>query len=433
MARVHGQHLGIRMDTTSTLPAIARGTRTPGRLVSAAMMTEPVSRRLTAAAGVAPFSPDISPSQNRLASVDFLRGVAILAIIGADQLTWAVRGLLANSGWPMASLSRTIAGQFEHAEWEGLRFYDLVLPLLIFLAGVSIVFSVRTHRVKNESQKLHWKILRRAACLYALGIAYYGGLTTTSWADVRFLGVLQRIAICYLVAAFLILHIPRRMLAPITAGILISYWAAFELISVDGIPAGSYLPENNLAQWFDRRFLPGRLWYGTWDPEGLFSTVPAIASCLLGVFAGLLLTRDDIGALHKASMLSAWGVATLMVGSIWSVWHPVVKSLWTSSYVLVAGGYSFLLLALAFFVADIWCLRIAPLFIWIGANALILYLLEGFFGFANLAEWLIGTDARIGLEAVRPGAGATICAAAGLLIAILLAKVLYSKGLLLRV
>lgn len=396
-------------------------------------MQQPLVPVLATPAPVQASAPTADAASSRLASIDIVRGLAIFSIIGADQLAWAVRGVAGDEPSAFASLSRSVAAQFEHAEWEGFRFYDLILPLLIFVTGASVVFSLSNEREHKDLLQSYWRVMRRAALLYALGIAYYGGLSA-AWPDIRLLGVLQRIAICYLVASLLFLHVPVRALVAVVVALLLGYWAAFELISVDEVQAGIYLPEANLAHWVDRQFLPGRLWYQTWDPEGMLSTVPAIATCLLGVLAALVLRREDIAPAHKAGLLVFCGAAALALGHVWGLRFPVIKTLWTSSYVLVAGGYSLLLLGLAHCVGEIWRVGGAlKVFVWIGANAIALYLLEGVIGFSKLAERLLGSEITMRLDAMRPGAAATANAVLGLTLVICLARFLYARRLFLRV
>ena len=367
----------------------------------------------------------------RAAPIDMVRGLAIISIIGADQLSWAMRGMFEDES-RVAQFSRALAAQFEHATWEGLRFYDLVLPVLIFLAGVSAVFSLAKARENHNRLQLYSRVLRRAAVLYILGIVYYGGLTAT-WPDIRLLGVLQRIAACYLIAATLFLALPLRTLYVIVGVVLLGYWLAFELISLDEVQAGTFLPEINLAHAIDRKYLPGKLWYGTWDPEGLTSTLPAICTCLLGVFAGLLLTEHNLRAIHKASWLVFIGSAALAAGTVWSFRFPVIKALWTSSYVLITAGYSCLFLALAYLLADVWRLGgFLNVFLWVGANAITLYLLEGLIGFAKIAETILGHDLLTRLDGTSPGLSAALSPAIGLAIAVCLARYLYAKRVFLR-
>lgn len=226
------------------------------------------------------------PAPRRVASVDAVRGFTMFWIIGADGAAKALAEMLSGKGTILSTAGNIIGGQFEHAEWEGLHFYDLIFPLFIFVTGVAIVFSL-TRLVEQESKfAAHWRVLRRSLLLFALGLVYYGGVSE-SWPDIRLLGVLNRIALCYLFTSLLFLNLRLPGLIVAFVAILAGYWALMTFVSVSGIGVGSYAKDANLANWIDAQYLPGRKWNGAWDPEGLLSTLPAIATCLLGVFAGL--------------------------------------------------------------------------------------------------------------------------------------------------
>ena len=379
----------------------------------------------------APAHPSALRSR-RIESIDVVRGLAIISILGADQLALAIRGMFGHQDTLLATIGRALGDQFEHAQWEGVRFYDLVFPLFIFITGVSIVFSLGKCRDSGVSADVYSRVVRRALLLYALGVIYYGGFSNL-WADLRLVGVLQRIAICYLAASILFLSLQPRELALLFVAILVGYWALFELVSVDEVAAGVYRPEANLAHWVDRNYLPGRRWYGTWDPEGLLSTLPAIATCLLGVLAGVLLKRDDLSTLEKVSLLTAAGVAAIAIGYIWSASFPVIKNLWTSSFVLVAGGFSLLLLGLAHQITAVCGARGAlKVTVWMGANAITLYVLNNVVNFIDLAKRVVGGDVAAALDSRVEGAAGLCCCVLGLGIAAWLARYLYTRQIFLR-
>ena len=240
------------------------------------------------------------PAPRRVASVDALRGFTMFWIIGADGAAKALAEMLSGKGTIPSTAGNIIGGQFEHAEWEGLRFYDLIFPLFIFVTGVAIVFSL-TRLVEQESKfTAHWRVLRRSLLLFALGLVYYGSVSE-SWPDIRLLGVLNRIALCYLFTSLLFLNLRLPGLIVAIVAILAGYWALMTFVPVSGIGVGSYVKDANLANWIDTQYLPGRKWNGAWDPEGLLSTLPAIGTCLLGVFAGLLL-KEPILQPHQKTL-----------------------------------------------------------------------------------------------------------------------------------
>ena len=315
------------------------------------------------------------PAQRRVTSVDALRGFTMFWIIGADGAAKALAEMLSGKGTIPSTAATIIAGQFEHAEWEGLRFYDFIFPLFIFVTGVAIVFSL-TRLIEQESKSTaHWRVLRRSLLLFALGLVYYG-VVSESWREIRLLGVLNRIALCYLFTSLLFLNLRLPGLIVAFVAILAGYWALMTFVPVPGIGVGSYAKDANLANWLDAQYLPGRKWNGAWDPEGLLSTLPAIGTCLLGVFAGLLLKEPSLQPHQKTLWLIGAGAVMIALGVLWGLQFPIVKNIWTSSYVLVCGGLSALLLGVFHQVIDAWGRRRwATTFIWIGASAITLYLI----------------------------------------------------------
>ena len=374
------------------------------------------------------------PAPRRVASVDALRGFTMFWIIGADGAAKALAEMLSGKGTIPSTAGNIIGGQFEHAEWEGLRFYDLIFPLFIFVTGVAIVFSL-TRLVEQESKfTAHWRVLRRSLLLFALGLVYYGSVSE-SWPDIRLLGVLNRIALCYLFTSLLFLNLRPPGLIVAFVAIVAGYWALMTFVPVSGIGVGSYAKDANLANWIDAQYLPGRKWNGAWDPEGLLSTLPAIGTCLLGVFAGLLLKEPSLQPHQKTLWLIGAGAAMIALGVLWGLQFPIVKNIWTSSYVLVCGGLSALLLGVFHQVIDAWERRSwATIFIWVGASAITLYLINGIVGFKPLATQLIGGDVGSFVDSnLTPGAGSFLAHAVGLLLAVALAGFLYRRKIFLRV
>jgi predicted acyltransferase len=370
----------------------------------------------------------------RVVSVDALRGLNMFWIMGFDGAMESLGEMSEGKSSAASSVGRYLGNQFNHAPWEGLRFYDLIFPLFIFLAGVSIVLSLPRLVEREGLASAHLRILRRSFLLYVMGVIGYGGLST-HFADVRLLGILQRIAICYFFTALMFLHFNLRMLIGATVIILAGYWALMTFVPVPGIGAGSFAPDANLANWIDRNYLPGRLWDVTRDPEGLLSTLPAIATCLFGVFAGLLIRDNRLSEPQKTLWLGAAGLALLAAGYLWALQLPIIKAIWTSSFVLVSAGYSMLMLAAMHQIVDIWqWRRWATVFIWIGANALALYFVNDIANFYSIAARLAGGDLSDYLDNhVAPGAGGLLLHAVMLVVAIAFARFLYRHKIFLRV
>jgi predicted acyltransferase len=370
----------------------------------------------------------------RMVSVDALRGFSIFWILGGDGMAWALRDVSRGATSVVAQIGEFIGDQFTHVRWEGFRFYDFIFPLFIFTTGVAIVLSL-SHLVERAgSLTALRRVLRRSALLFLLGLIYYGG-ASSMWPDIRILGVLQRIALCYLFASILFLSLDARGLLATLAAVLVGYWALLTFVPVPGVGAGSYAEGTNLAFWVDQNYLPGKKWYGSWDPEGLLSTMPAVGTCLIGVTAGLVLMRQDISPQQKSLYLMVGGAIMAAAGYLWGLQFPIIKGIWTSSFVLVAGGYSLVLLGAMHQVIDVWQVkRWSIVFVWIGANAVTLYFLNNIVNFERFANRLVGGDIAAFFDnAIAPGTGRLISYAGGLIVAILIARFLYVRHIFLRV
>jgi predicted acyltransferase len=288
---------------------------------------------------------------SRLVSLDAFRGLTMAAMV-----------LVNNPGtW------RAIYAPLRHADWHGLTPTDVIFPCFVFIVGVAIPLSRPTAS----------RVLRRAATIFALGIIL-NGAPYFDWATIRIPGVLQRIAVCYLVAALLFLGTRWRTQAVVMAALLVGYWAALTLVPVPGYGRGDLGPEGNLAAWLDRAVLGPHLWKAArvYDPEGMLSTVPAIATALLGVLTGQWL-QSGRSPRQILAGFTVGGVVATVLGAIWGLVFPVNKSLWTSSYVLLTGGLALLLLAACYWAIEIrgWRRWAVP-FVVFGVNALALYFLS---------------------------------------------------------
>jgi predicted acyltransferase len=380
------------------------------------MTTATVTKRTPAVTSAA------SSTSTRLVSLDALRGFDMFWIAGADDIFLALKK--ASVAAPIAFA----ATQFEHVSWEGFRFYDLIFPLFVFIVGVSLVFSL-TKAIAEHGRKAAFKrIVIRTVLIFALGIIYSGGIAG-GIEKVRLMGVLQRIALCYFFAAILFCTFRLRGLIVACVALLIGYWAMMTFIPVPGIGAGHFAEGSNLANWIDKNYLPFRKYDGDHDPEGLLSTLPAIATCLLGVFAGLLLRSPRVTEQNKVNVLAMGGAAGLILGALWGLQFPIIKKIWTSSYVLFAGGWSCLLLAAFYQVIELWRVsKWALPFIWIGMNAITIYLISAWFPFKDIANRIAGGPIKWSIE---PWGEAWITVVMLLLI-ILFARFLYRRKIFLR-
>lgn len=380
-------------------------------------------------------SVEVLPTpMQRVASVDALRGFSMFCILGMDSLAGSLAEMLKHATPWLAAAGSAISTQFTHAPWEGAYFYDLIFPLFIFVTGVSIVFSLTKLVATKGKLAAHKRVLRRAAILFALGIISYGGISD-NWSDIRLGGVLQRIALCYLFASLMFLNFSLRGMVAAFVTLLVGYWALMTFVPVPDIGAGSFAQGKNLANWIDANYLPGRKWNGTWDPEGILSTLPAIGTCLLGVFAGLLLQNKDIEPQKKSFWLLGAGVAMIAAGLLWSLQFPIIKYIWTSSFVLVAGGFAALMLGAFHYVMDVRGYKAwAQMFMWIGASAITLYVFNMIFGFNVVAQRLVGGDLADWInKSVTPGAGDFLGAVVTLGLAVATAYFLYRRKIFLRV
>ncbi len=375
----------------------------------------------------------VAPAR-RIASVDALRGFSIFWLIGGDGAIWALDDMLSDKGPVLSDIGEFLGVQMHHVAWEGFTFYDFIFPLFIFITGVAIVFSLSRLVEREGIAQAHMRVLRRALLLYGLGLIYYGGISQ-HWADIRYFGVLQRIAICYLFASLLFLNFNLRGMIAAFVAVLAGYWALMTFVPVPGIGAGSFAPDANLANWIDAHYLPGRLWDKTRDPEGLLSTLPAVGTCLLGVFAGLLLKDARLSSQQKSLALIGAGIALVAAGYLWGLQFPVIKAIWTSSFVLVAGGYSLILLGGLHQIIDVWGLRgWSTIFVWLGANAITLYFLNNLFGFEPFALRFVGGDLSTLIDRLTtPHTGLFLAHMLGLTFAIALAGFFYRRKIFLRV
>jgi predicted acyltransferase len=244
----------------------------------------------------------------------------------------------------------------EHAEWNGCTPTDLVFPFFLFIVGVSIAYALASaKRTGAPLGPIIARVARRAAILFGLGV-----LTSLyphfDFGSVRIMGVLQRIALVYFACSCLYLVTGWRTQLALLVGVLISYAALMQLVPVPGFGPANLEPTTNLGAWVDRTILSEQhLWAQsrTWDPEGLLGTLPALGTGLLGMLAGQWLRWPSATPLSKPAGLAVAGVVAAALGLVWNIWFPINKALWTSSYVLLAGGLALLVLATLYWVCDV--------------------------------------------------------------------------------
>jgi predicted acyltransferase len=286
--------------------------------------------------------PPPPSSGSRLMSLDLFRGATIAGMVLVNNA-----GDEPSNYWPL-----------KHAEWNGWTPTDLVFPFFLFIVGVAMAFSFSSRLKRGEArQKLLGHVLWRGLVLFAVGLLLNGFPNEYHLASWRVYGVLQRIAICYVITAILALWADWRAWIVTIVGCLAGYWILMRFVPVPGfgVPTRDIPlldPDRNIVAWLDRNLLAGHLYEGTRDPEGLLSTIPAVATSLLGLLAGGWL-RSARSAKSKAMGMALFGLIGVVAGSVFDLWFPINKKLWTSSYVILAAGLALLCLALFYWIADI--------------------------------------------------------------------------------
>lgn len=335
--------------------------------------------------------------KSRLISLDALRGFDMFWIIGGSSIANGLVNL--NLPW-----SRVIAQQLSHSKWNGFTFYDLIFPLFVYITGVSVVLSLQKRSNQVDRANLVKHILKRTVILFLVGIIYYDQISTLSLAHIRIMGVLQRISLCYLFSSMLVLYTRPRSQVAIVVGILIGYWAIMRFVAVPGYGAGIWTEQGNLPRYIDNLLLPGRLFYGSWDPEGLLTTIPAFATCLLGILSGHWLRATEwyqgrtLTAEQRALYLCFGGIALVILGLLINPFFPINKNLWTSSFVLLTGGLSCMLLAAVYWIVDIRGHQIPAFpFMVIGMNSIFIYFAVRFIPFDRIASWIVSTNHQLNL------------------------------------
>jgi len=309
--------------------------------------------------------------RQRLYSLDALRGFDMFWIMGAEEIFHKLYEATGSPFWGAISL------QLTHPDWNGFHFYDLIFPLFLFLAGVATPYSIGRELEKGKSKsELLLRVVKRGLILVLLGIIYNNGLVIKPISEIRFASVLGRIGLAYMFANIVYLYASKRNQIIWFCGLLIGYWFAMTVIGhAPGYPPGDLTMQGNLASWVDREILPGKLYLGIHDPEGLFSTIPAICTGLLGIFTGLFIKTSTLSGEKKCLRMAVAGVVCIVLAQLWNFNFPINKNLWTSSFVLQVGGISLLLLSLFYYVIDVkgyksW----AFFFRVIGMNSILIYM-----------------------------------------------------------
>ncbi len=307
---------------------------------------------------------DQSNKDNRLIFLDVFRGLTIAGMVLVNN-----PGSWAHIYWPL-----------EHAEWNGWTPTDLIFPFFLFIVGVAIPLAFGKRIERGDSRRaLFLKVLYRSAIIFLLG-EFLAGFPYFHFSTIRIPGVLQRIAVCYFFASIIYLTTRPRTLVIIALALLVVYWLLMTHVAAPGYYVGDLSKEGSLASYIDRRVFGPHIWKQgiVYDPEGLLSTMGALATTLFGVLTGNLLRSKDKTPIEKVAHMFIAGVCCVIVGWAWNAWFPINKSLWTSSYVFFTGGLALQFLALCYWLIDIKGYRAwTKPFVIFGVNAIVLFVGTG--------------------------------------------------------
>ena len=354
-------------------------------------------------------SPSASPvGSDRLMSLDALRGFDMFIIAGGKAFLIGLATMLAAKGWFVTTVGvDRLKHELTHPEWNGFAFYDLIFPLFIFLVGAAIPFSLSKRIERGESKgQLYWRIGRRTVLLVLLGMICTNKLLSFDFSNLRYVSVLEKIGLAYFFAAIITLNTSARGRFAWVVLLLLGYWAALTYIPAPGITPGDFnTPGETLTDYLDRIVTPGHLIHDNRDPEGLTSTITAVATCLIGVLAGGWLRNSQRSGFVKGAVLLLAGGVCLALGHFWDPWFPINKNLWTSSFALWTAGWSLLLLGLFYLVIDVWGWRKwAFFFVVIGTNAITIYAMREFGVDFNAVAQLVFGRAPLHKELLLPTA-----------------------------
>ena len=342
-------------------------------------------------------------AMTRLMSLDALRGFDMLFIMGGEELVVAVAAALGHPGF---------GAVFGHVEWHGLQFMDIVFPLFLFMAGVSFPFSCAKSRERGlGGPAIALKALKRGVLLVLLGLVC-NRVLKLDFEHLRVWSVLGRIGVAWAVAAWLYLVLGVKARIGLAAGILAATTAVTMLVTAPGapLPVDPFSPEGNFGCWLDRTLTGGHIYRPLYDPEGFAGLFPSIVTAMLGMFAGEIVRRGGLAATgRKALALLGVGAVCLAAGFALAAVFPVNKKLWSPSFVLVAGGISFALFALFYWLVDVrgWR-RPAFFFTVIGMNSITIYMAQRIVGFHTANKFLFA-----GMASLFPEAWGEVVMAAG--------------------
>lgn len=338
----------------------------------------------------------------RLSSLDVLRGFDLFCLVFFQPVLMSLAGVM-DVPWMNA-----ITSQFSHVAWEGFVFWDIIMPLFMFMAGASMPFAFAKYIRSGNKAQIYKRILKRVALLWIFGMMVQGNLLALNPQKIYFYSnTLQAIAMGYLISAVILLHFKRKGQIIITSSLLLVYWALLTFVRVDGFGGGNFTPDLNLAEYIDRmvlgRFRDGvtitgsELDFGRYRYTWIISSLNFGVTVMTGVFAGQIM-KGSLSKIKKIQWLVIVGVAMIIAGQLWGLQMPVIKKIWTSSMTLHSSGICFLLMALFYYLIDY--KNYGKYFNWLkvyGMNSILAYMLYEILNFSSITQSVFyGTEQFLG-------------------------------------
>jgi predicted acyltransferase len=338
----------------------------------------------------------------RLGSLDVLRGFDLFCLVFFQPVLGALACAM-NTPWMNA-----INYQFEHVPWEGFVFWDIIMPLFMFMAGASMPFAFAKYLKNGSKTQLYKRILKRVLLLFLLGMMCQGNLLAFDIHKIYFYSnTLQAIAVGYLISSVLLIHFKQRWQIVITSGLLLLYWALLTFVRADGSGGGNFTPDFNLAEYVDRvimgRFRDGAtvtetgLDFGKYRYTWIISSLNFGVTVMTGVFAGQIM-KGGLTKIKKVQWLAIGGISMIVAGLLWGLQMPIIKHIWTSSMTLFSSGICFLLMTLFYFLVDY--RNYGKYLNWLkiyGMNSILAYLLYELINFSSVTKSLFhGTEQFLG-------------------------------------
>ena len=330
----------------------------------------------------------------RLASLDVLRGFDLFCLVFFQPVFMSLARVM---DW---APTNRLASYFEHVSWEGFVFWDIIMPLFMFMAGASMPFAFAKYQQIQSKRKLYLRILKRVLLLWLFGMMCQGKLLALNPDNIfLFSNTLQAIAIGYLISAVLLIHLNQKGQIIVTASFLLIYWGLLSFVRINGFGGGDFSPDYNLAEYIDRVVLgrfrdgstvtPSGIDFGNYRYTWILSSLNFAVTVMTGVFAGQIL-KSGRRNITKIQILCIIGVSMIIAGLLWSIQMPIIKKIWTSSMTLYSSGICFLLIALFYYLVDYhnWGKYLNWLKIY-GMNSILAYMLYQIINFKSVTNSLI--------------------------------------------